>query len=127
MKLLIVQLSPFSPYLIPLRSKYSSQNLVLKHSVRDKVSHTHTKQLAEFEFVYFNLYIPRQQAGRRKTLNRMVASILCQYTALFKYLQVVKRNLKYLSYHLICIFRRTQITPRKCQCGICRRYQTLLP
>jgi hypothetical protein len=28
-----------------------------------------------YYFVYFNLYIPRHQAGRQKTLNRMVASI----------------------------------------------------
>jgi hypothetical protein len=28
-----------------------------------------------YGFVYFNLYIPRQQAGRQKTLDRMVASI----------------------------------------------------
>jgi hypothetical protein len=48
MKFLIVQLPPFSRRLIPLRSKYSSQNPVLKHpqsmlfpSVRDKVSHTY--------------------------------------------------------------------------------------
>jgi hypothetical protein len=41
-----VQLPPFSHHLIPLRSKYSSQNPVLKHfslcsslSVRDQVSH----------------------------------------------------------------------------------------
>jgi hypothetical protein len=31
MKLLTVQLPPFSRHLIPLRSKYSSQNPVLKH------------------------------------------------------------------------------------------------
>jgi hypothetical protein len=31
MKLLIVQLPPFSRHLIPLRSKYSSQNPVLTH------------------------------------------------------------------------------------------------
>jgi hypothetical protein len=44
MKFLTVQLPPFSRHLIPLRSKYSSQNPVLKHpqyslSVRDQVSH----------------------------------------------------------------------------------------
>jgi hypothetical protein len=48
--------------------------------------HTHTKQLAEsftpiqnnwqnYGFVYFKLYVPKQQAGRQKTLNQMVASI----------------------------------------------------
>jgi hypothetical protein len=31
MKFLIVQLPPFSCHLIPLRSKYSSQNPVLRH------------------------------------------------------------------------------------------------
>jgi hypothetical protein len=46
MKFLTVQLPPFSRHLIPLRSKYSSQNPVLNTlslcfylSVRDKVSH----------------------------------------------------------------------------------------
>jgi hypothetical protein len=45
MKLLIVQLPAFFHHLIPLRSKYSSQNPVLKHPVctlsvvRDQVSH----------------------------------------------------------------------------------------
>jgi hypothetical protein len=33
MKFLIVQLPPFSRHLIPLRSKYSSQNPVLKHPI----------------------------------------------------------------------------------------------
>jgi hypothetical protein len=28
-----------------------------------------------YGFVYFNLYIPREQAGRQKTLDQMVASI----------------------------------------------------
>jgi hypothetical protein len=28
-----------------------------------------------YGFVYFNLYIPMQQAGRQKTLDKMVASI----------------------------------------------------
>jgi hypothetical protein len=36
--------------------------------------HTRTKQLAELWF-YFMIYIPGQQAGRQKSLNRMVASI----------------------------------------------------
>jgi hypothetical protein len=46
MKFLIVQLPPFSRHLIPLRSKYSSQNpvsntlsLYFSLSVRDQVSH----------------------------------------------------------------------------------------
>jgi hypothetical protein len=28
-----------------------------------------------YGFAYFNLYVPRQQAGGQKTLNRMVASV----------------------------------------------------
>jgi hypothetical protein len=36
--------------------------------------HIHTK-LANYGFVYFNLYAPRQQTGGQKTLNRMVTSI----------------------------------------------------
>jgi hypothetical protein len=38
--------------------------------------HTHTKKWQNYDFVYFNLDIPRQQAGRQKSLDRMVANIL---------------------------------------------------
>jgi hypothetical protein len=69
MKFLTVQLPPFSRHLIPLRSKYSYQNPVLKHYALPLASetkfHTHTKQLVElaYGFVYFNFYISGQQAG----------------------------------------------------------------
>jgi hypothetical protein len=45
-----VELSPFSRQSIPLRSKYSPQNPVLKHPLpllRETTFHIHTKQLAE--------------------------------------------------------------------------------
>jgi hypothetical protein len=53
MKLLIVQLPPFSRYCIPLRSKYNLQKPVLKRSVYTHAftlqmkSHAHRKQVAE--------------------------------------------------------------------------------
>jgi hypothetical protein len=50
-----------------IKSKYSPNNYVLKHAqsilflnMRDQVSHPHNTLC----FVYFNIYIPRQQAGR---------------------------------------------------------------
>jgi hypothetical protein len=53
-----VQLPPFPRHLIPLRSKYSSQNPVLKHPQSmyaptlawQTKFHTHTKQLVELRF-----------------------------------------------------------------------------
>jgi hypothetical protein len=83
MKLPIMQFSPSLHYFIPLRSKYSPQHPVLKHPhsvcalplMLETKFHTHTKWLAELCFVYFNLYVPRQQAGGQKTQNRTVASV----------------------------------------------------
>jgi hypothetical protein len=51
-------------------------NTVYTLTLRDQVSHPYEKQLAElgYGFVYFNLYIPRQQEGRQK-MNWMQASI----------------------------------------------------
>jgi hypothetical protein len=43
--------------------------------MRDQVSHPYKTTGRILLFVYSNLCIPRQQAGRQKTLNRMVASI----------------------------------------------------
>jgi hypothetical protein len=56
-----VQLPPFSNYFIPLRSKYSPQNPVLKQAqsmyalplMWDTKFHAHTKQLAELCFCMF--------------------------------------------------------------------------
>jgi hypothetical protein len=66
MKLLTVQVPPFSSYIIHLVSKYSPQTLDLKHPLPlmgETKFHTHTKQLVElWLFVCFNIYIPRQQA-----------------------------------------------------------------
>jgi hypothetical protein len=57
MKFLVMQLPPFSRHLVPFRSKYTSQNPVLKHlSVYalplawETKFHNHTKQLAELRF-----------------------------------------------------------------------------
>jgi hypothetical protein len=66
MTLLIVQFPPFSCYFIPPRPKYSPQNPVLIYPqsqcsslrVKDQVLHPSNTT------VNFNLYIPRQQAGR---------------------------------------------------------------
>jgi hypothetical protein len=41
----------------------------------DQVSYTYKNNWPNYGFVYFNLYVPSQQAGKQKTLNRMVASI----------------------------------------------------
>jgi len=50
-KLLISSFSPLPCYLVPLRPKYSSQHLILKHIVPPSMwatkFHTHTKQLAK--------------------------------------------------------------------------------
>jgi hypothetical protein len=82
MKLLIVQLPLFSCYFFPLLYKHSSQTTVLKHPqfmlfpLCERPSFTPTQnKWQNYGSVYFNLYIPRQQAGRQKTVNRMVASI----------------------------------------------------
>jgi hypothetical protein len=44
-------------------------------NVRDRVSQPYKTTSRIMFFVYFNLYVPRQQAGGQKTLNRLVASI----------------------------------------------------
>jgi hypothetical protein len=49
--------------------------------VRDQVSHPH-KTSDSRGFLYFDLYVPRQQAGREKTLNRTVANVPWIYSAL---------------------------------------------
>jgi hypothetical protein len=62
---------------ILLRTLFSNTlSLCSSLSVRDQVSHPYkTTGRMMFFFLYFNLYIPGQQAGWQKTLNRMVASI----------------------------------------------------
>jgi hypothetical protein len=82
MKLLIVQLPSLSCYFIPLWSKHSPYNPVFKHLQSkflpycERPSFTSVQNnWQNYGFVYFSLYIPIQQAGRQKTLDRMVASI----------------------------------------------------
>jgi hypothetical protein len=66
MKLLIMQFSPTSYHFIPLRSKYSPQQPVLKYpqSVLSLISetkfHLYTKLQTKLLFLYFNLYVFRQ-------------------------------------------------------------------
>jgi hypothetical protein len=50
-------------------------SLCFSLNVRHQVSCLY-KTTGSYVFMYFNLYILRQQAGRQKTLNRMVARIL---------------------------------------------------
>jgi hypothetical protein len=83
MKLPTVQLSSFSRYIISLRSKHYSQPPVLKHpqSVYFPSPDRQSFTLIQYNWwnygsVYFNLYIPRQQVGKQKTLNWKVAGIL---------------------------------------------------
>jgi hypothetical protein len=60
---------------ILLRTLFSNTlSLCSSLSVRDQVSHPY-KTTGIIMALYFNLYIPGQQAGWIKTLNRMVASI----------------------------------------------------
>jgi hypothetical protein len=60
---------------ILLRTLFSNTlSLFPSLSVRDHVSHPY-KTTDRIMVFYSNLYIPKQQAGRQKTLNRMVASI----------------------------------------------------
>jgi hypothetical protein len=73
MKLIIVQVSPFSCYFIPLWSKYYSQNPVLKHPQSmlfpqyERPSFTPIQNnWQNYGFVYFNLYVPRQQAEDKR-------------------------------------------------------------
>jgi hypothetical protein len=89
MKLLTVQLPPppvtsslFDPDIL-LRALFSNTlNLCSFFKIWETKLHAHTKQMAEWWFVYFNLCIPGQQAGWQKTLNRTVASILRIQSAL---------------------------------------------
>ena len=79
-KLLIMQFSPLPCYLVPLRSKYSPQRSILKHpqptflSQCEHPSFTPTQnKWQNYTSVY--LYIFRQQTGRQKILQRMIARI----------------------------------------------------
>jgi hypothetical protein len=97
MKLLTVQLlhSPVTLFLLDpnslLRTMISNApSLCYSLNVRDQVSHP-TKNWQNCGFVYFNPYIPRQQAERQEILNRMAASISRILSALN------------LSEHAICI------------------------
>jgi hypothetical protein len=84
MKLLTVQLPPFSCHFIPLLFKYCSHNPVLKHSlnicsslnVRDQVSHPYntTGRTIVLRVLTFT-FLDNRREDRKKTLDRMVASI----------------------------------------------------
>jgi hypothetical protein len=53
--------------IFPLEPCSQTPSVCALSVVRETKFHNHTKQLAEFFFLYFNLYIPRQEAGRQKT------------------------------------------------------------
>jgi hypothetical protein len=59
---------------IPLRTLLSNAlDTCFSLNVTDQVSHPYRTTGRLVVVVYFNLYIPREQAVRQKTLNRMVA------------------------------------------------------
>jgi hypothetical protein len=69
-----VQLSPFSHHLIPLRTKYSHQHPVLKHPLSMLFRKCQSPSFLPIQnnwqnygVLYFNLYVPRHEAGRIKT------------------------------------------------------------
>jgi hypothetical protein len=55
----------------PVTSSFLGPNILF----RTLFSSNPIQDLHDYGFVYFNFYIVRQQMGRQKTLNRMVASI----------------------------------------------------
>jgi hypothetical protein len=72
---ILLLLHPSSVQIFSLEpSSLTPLTLCSSVNVRDQVSHPH-KNWQNYGFVYFKLYIPRQQTGRQKTLDRMVASI----------------------------------------------------
>jgi hypothetical protein len=61
---------------ILLRTLFSNTlSLCSSLSVRDQVPHPYKTTGRIMVFLYFNLYIPGQQARWQKTMNRMVANI----------------------------------------------------
>jgi hypothetical protein len=69
MKFLIVQLPPFFRHLIPLRSKYSSQNPVLKHP-ESMLSYAHPyKTTGRIMVLYILTFIFLDSRREDKRLN----------------------------------------------------------
>jgi hypothetical protein len=60
---------------IPLSTlSLNTLNLCSSFRVRDQVLHAY-KTRGKFSFVYFNLYVFRQETRRAKTMNRVIASL----------------------------------------------------
>jgi hypothetical protein len=68
-----LQLSSFSCYFVPVRSKYSHHRILryppsMLFPLCERPSFTPLQDNHQnYIFVYFNLYVPRQQAGRQMT------------------------------------------------------------
>ena len=73
----------FIPYLVlfpPIRCQYleqyatNPQNIVFPLMCENMIP-THTKQQANYSFLYFNYYVYKQQAGRARMMNKIVVTI----------------------------------------------------
>jgi hypothetical protein len=69
----IVTSSLFGPNIL-LRTLFSNALVYALPLMWETEFHTHTKNWQNYGFVYFNLWIPRQQVGRQRTLNLMIVS-----------------------------------------------------
>jgi hypothetical protein len=84
-----VHLPPFSRHLVPLRSKYSSQNPVLKHPqslplASETKFHTHTKHTHRSTYIYRNNpSIPNKICSH--ILSKLIVVFLCSFETKIKF------------------------------------------